>query len=139
MKKLTLLLFVAVLLAACQPAATPTSAPTPASVEALANSTSDLVGIWVFTGAGKLEFKADGTFTVYTGSELLDGGNYTFDAGNVTYVTSSGCINKPATYQAYVTKQDGKPVSIRLKVVGSDPCSDRANFSTTGIGRFQNP
>jgi hypothetical protein len=141
MKKLALLLLVVVLLAGCQTPATPQ--PTPAPVEALATSTSDLVGIWKFTQSPlRIEFKADGSYGVYFGSgsemETADSGNYIFDAGKVSWVTSSGCVNKPATYEAYVTKQDGKPVSLRLQVVGSDPCSDRAN-TTPGIAIFQNP
>lgn len=154
MRKLTLLLFVVVLLTACQPAATPqptvvpptnppAPAPTSAPVEALASSVNDLVGVWKFTQSPlRIEFKADGSYGVYFGSgsqtETADAGNYTFDAGKVTWVSSSGCIDKPATYEVYVTKQDGKPVSLRLQVVGSDPCGDRAN-TTPGIAMFQNP
>jgi len=150
MKKPTLLLFVAILLAACQPAATPQPtavppteppAPTPtsASVEALASSVNDLLGVWWFSSPGlKLEFKADGTSHLFFGTELIDDGNYTFDAGNVIFTTSGYCKDKPATYEAYVTKQDGKPLWLRMQVVGSDPCRDRADtFDSTG--KFQNP
>lgn len=142
MKKLALLSLVAVLLAGCQPAATPTLAPTPAPVEALASSTSDLVGIWSFQNTYKLEFKADGTYRVSFGSgsneDTIDLGNYTFDAGKITYATSTYCPDNHATYEIYITKQDGKPVSLRMKVVGSDSCVDRADISA-GIGMFKNP
>jgi hypothetical protein len=138
MKKLALLLFVAVLLVACQSAATK---PTPTPVEAMSNSVNDLVGVWSL-GVQKLEFKADGTYWLFFGSgvetETIDKGNYTFDAGTVSYVTSSYCNDKPAKYQAYVTKQDGKPVSLRLQIVGSDSCTDRADVSGR-IAKFQNP
>jgi hypothetical protein len=138
MKKLALLLLIAVLLAGCQTPATPQ--PTPASVEALAGSTSDLVGVWWFTQASALlEFKADGTYRVYTGSETLDEGNYTFDAGKVTWVTGHPtCNDQPATYQAYVTKQNGKPAWLRMQAMGSDPCSGRAGV-LAGNAKFQSP
>jgi len=139
MKKLALLMLVAALLAACQPVATPTPAPTPAPVEALASSVSDLVGIWKVTPENvMIEFKADGTFRVFAGSETLDDGAYTFDAGKISWGSTSGCVNKPATYEAYVTKQDGKLVGMRLQVVGSDNCSDRARV-TAGTGKLQTP
>ena len=152
MKKLTFLLLFVFLLTACQPAATPqptaipptepppAPAPTSAPVEALAGSTSDLVGVWWFTQASvKIEFKADGTYRVFSGSDIQDEGNYTFDAGKVTWATGHPtCGDEPATYEAYVTKQDGKPAWLRLHVVGSDPCSVRADV-TGHKAKFQNP
>jgi len=135
MKKLTLLLFVAILLIACQPAA-------PAPVEALAGSVNDLLGVWWFPQGGlKMEFKADGTCRVFSGSANIGQvaeGTYTFDAGKVTFSGSADCDVNPTSYEAYVTTQDGNPVSLRMQVVGSDPCSDRANV-LKGIGKFQNP
>ena len=141
MKKITLLLLVVILLTACQPAATPQSTPVP--VETLASSINDLVGVWWFTQSNlKIEFKTDGTYRVFYGSgnqtETADAGTYTFDAGKVTWASNVGCVDKPATHEVYVTKQDGKSILLRLKVVGSDPCSDRAN-SSNGVARFQNP
>lgn len=113
--------------------------PPSVPVEALASSVDDLVGIWWFSPPGlKLEVKADGTSRLFFGAETIDQGNYTFDAGKVSWITSSYCKDKPATYEAYVTKRDDKPVSLRLKVVGSDPCPDRANTSK-GIGKFVGP
>jgi hypothetical protein len=152
MKKLALLLFVAILLTACQPAATsqptailvtepPAPAPTFSPVEALAGSVNDLVGVWWFAKIGLFEFKADGTCRVFVHGDTAAEMNYTFDNGKVTWVasgTSSSCDAKPAIYEAYVSRQDGKPVWLRMQVVGSDPCLDRANaFSSTG--KFQNP
>ena len=170
MKKLALLLFVAVLLTACQPAASPQStkplavvptmlspteppaplptaipptnrpAPTPtlALGEVLAGSVDDLVGRWWFsTGGLTVEFKADGTYRA-TGPEFIgvvDEGNFTFDAGKITFDPGSG---RPATYEAYVNTQDGKPVWLRLQVVGSDPYGDRVN-TFKSRGKFQNP
>jgi hypothetical protein len=138
MKKLTLLLLVAILLAGCQIPATPQ--PTPAPVEALAGSTSDVIGVWWFTQASVMvELKLDGRYRVYVGSETQDEGTYTFDAGKVSWVSTYGsCVDKPATYEAYVTKQDGKPAWLRMQVVGSDLCSDRV-WTFTGKAKFQNP
>lgn len=136
MKKLALLLFVAILLAGCQPAATPQ--PTPAPVEALATSPSDLVGIWGLPGLNSnLEIKSDGTYRVVaTYGDLIDFGNYTFDAGKFTWVNTSMCPDKPATYEVFVTTQDGKPLSLRFQVVGDDPCESRKGL---GIAPYQNP
>jgi len=146
MKKLTLLLFVAILLTACQPAATsqPVNPPAPmltsAPVETLVSSVNDLVGIWWFTRAGVMvEIKADSTYRVFSGSETQDEGTYAFEAGKVTWVTGHPtCGDKPATYKAYVTKQDDKPVWLRLQIVGSDPCGARADV-TANKAKFQNP
>ena len=147
MKKLALFLFVAILLTACQPAATPqptailvteppAPAPTSSPVEALADSVNDLVGVWWFAKIGLFEFKADGTCRVFVNGDTAAEMNYTFDNGKVTWGTSGSC--KSATYEAYVARQDGKPIWLRMQVVGSDPCLDRANaFSSTG--KFQNP
>ena len=152
MKKIALLLFVAILLTACQPAATPQPttvppteppAPTPTSapVEAIANSTSDLVGIWIFSQSSvKIKFNADGTYRSFSGSETIDEGDYSFDAGKVTWVTAHlYCGDQPpATYEAYVTKLNGKSIVLRMKVVGSDPCDGRAGV-LAGTAKFQNP
>ena len=156
MKKLTLLMFVAILLTACQPAATPqptaipataipptqppVPSPTSAQVESPAGSTSDLIGVWLFSQAGvKLEFKADGTYRVFSGSDTLDEGSYTLDAGKLTWVTGHPtCNDQPATYEVYVTKQDNKSIGLRMQVVGSDPCGYRAGV-LAGKAKFYNP
>ena len=151
MKKLALLLFVVTLLTACQPAATPQPtasppteppAPTPTSapVETLASSINDLAGVWWFPKIGMIEFKVDGTSSVSFDGALVDEGTYTFDNGKVTWDSASSgtCKDKPATYEAYVARQDGKPVRLRMQVVGSDPCSDRAN-ALSSPGKFQHP
>lgn len=140
MKRKTPLLLVAILLTACQPAAPPhpTALPltelpaltsTPAPVETLAGSADDLVGIWMFSV--KLEIKADGKFRLYFGSdtspELIDEGTYAFDAGKITWIAGSAC-KRAATYEAYLTREEGKPAWLRLQVVGSDSCKDRADM-----------
>ena len=139
MKKLALLLLVVMMLTACQPAETPQpDAPTSALVEALAKSASELAGIWSLPNINSnLEINADGTYrieAVY--GDLIDFGNYTFDAGKFTWVNTSMCPNKPATYEVYVTTQDGKPHSLRFQVVGSDPCESRKGL---GIAPYKNP
>jgi hypothetical protein len=142
MKKLALLLFIAALLAACQPAATAPTAP-PAPVEALASSISDLVGVWggPQDSAIKLEFKADGTFQMFFGRgnqlDTIAKGPYTFDTGKITFPAGGPCQDN-ATYDAYVTKQGGERISFRAQVVGNDPCSDRAN-SLSPTFPFNNP
>jgi hypothetical protein len=124
--------------------ATPTterSAPsaTSAPVEALANSSTDVVGIWWFAQAGhKLVLKADGTYRVLVGSDAVDEGSYALDAGKFTWRTSKYCGDKLATYEAHVSTQEGKPISLRMQVVGSDACVDRARI-LTGIARFVKP
>jgi hypothetical protein len=149
MKKLVLLLLVAILLSACQSAATPQPtaipptnppAPTPTSapVEALAGSVNDIIGAWWFPKMGIFEFKADGTSRVFVNGDTAAELNYTFDNGKVIWAATGSCKNKPATYEAYVAKQDGKPIWLRMQVVGSDPCSDRAN-ALSSKGKFQNP
>jgi hypothetical protein len=141
MKKLTLLLLVTILLTACQSAATPqptatpippavppAHTPTSAPVEALADSVDDILGVWWFSQAGaKVEYKADGTYRVFSSDETFDEGSYTFDAGKTTMVNSTACKDQPATYEVYVTTQDGKPAWLRFQPVGSDPCETRAN------------
>jgi hypothetical protein len=145
MKKLTLLLSVAILLAACGPAATPQPTPVPATptsapVEAPVSSITDLVGIWWFPrGPIKVEFKPDGSFRAFTSDGTQGEGNITLDAGKITWVTSHPtCNDQPATYEAYVTRQDGKPVQLRLHLVGNDPCSIRVE-SMNGIAKYQSP
>lgn len=116
--------------------------PPTVPVETLANSASDFIGIWWYPKAGvKVEYKADGTFRVY-GSEAigeLDTGSYTFEAGKLTSISkTSSCVDNPATYEVYVTRQDGNPVSIRLQVLGEDTCQSRANVLAEE-GKFQSP
>ena len=152
MKKITLLLFVAILIAACQPAATPqptsipptkppAPAPTSAPVEALAGSVNDLIGVWWFPKAGvKVELKTDGTYRTFSSSETIDEGIFTFDSGKATWATSTlYCIDHPtATYEVYVTTLDGNPVSIRMLVVDEDLCQGRAD-TLKEVGKFQSP
>ncbi|HEX8992916.1 MAG TPA: hypothetical protein VF784_14645 [Anaerolineales bacterium] len=155
MKKLALLVLAGILLTACQPPATPQPAaapptsvpetespaptPTAALVESPARSVSDLVGIWIFTI--KLQFRADGTTRLYVGEDdgpqVVDEGSYTFDAGKLTFTTTSAC-KEPATYEAHVTRQDGKPVWLRLQVVGNDRCTGRADILSRA-GKFYKP
>jgi len=116
--------------------------PIPASVESLANTINDLVGTWWYPqGRVKIEFNADGTGRVVSGSEnigQIDSGTYTFDAGKVTFVTSTACHDQTATYEAYVTTENNKPISLRMQVVGTDLCEERVKV-LPGIGEFYNP
>ena len=139
MKHLSSLFFAVILLTACQATATHQLTPTP--VESLAASEDDLVGVWWFAqGSMFVELKADGTYRVwdiYSGTQAV--GEFTFDAGKVTWVTSQPtCNDRPASYEVYVTKEDGKVIQIRTKVVGTDPCSARTD-NLKGVGRLYNP
>lgn len=121
----------------------PLPTPTLAPGEALASSVDDLVGKWWFSQAGvTIEFRADGTVHVYSGSgtdiETQDEGTYTFDAGKVTWEKSRACSGQFTTYEVYVTKQDGNRTWLRFQVLGSDPCKARAEV-LSGRGKFQNP
>ena len=146
MKKTVFLLFVAILLAACQQAATPEPSltviePTPGPVEALANSTSDLVGgWWIPKGGLMIEFKDDYSVRVFSGSASIgqvSSGEFSFDSGKVTFVPGGSCKD-PATYEVYITKLEGNPVSIRMEVVGNDSCSDRAEL-LSNPGKYYTP
>lgn len=118
----------------------PPQIPTP--VESLANTINDLVGTWWYPqGRVKIEFNADGTDRVISGSEnigQIDSGTYNFDAGKVTFVTSTGCNDQTATYEAYVTTENNKRISLRMQVIGTDLCEDRVKV-LSGIGKFYNP
>jgi len=156
MKKIAFAFLVMILLAACQPAATPqptaipptvppTAPPAPlvtaTAVETLASSVNDLLGVWWFPSPGvKLEFKTDGTFRFFYVDTTIDEGNYTFEKGQVFFTTpgTGGCYGKTSTYDAYLTKQEGQPVLLRLQVVGSDPCPGRGE-TTTHEAKFLNP
>jgi len=143
MKKLSLLLIIVILLTACEsaPVPEPTAEPTSGPEEVLADSVSVLFGVWWFPKGGlMLEFKDDGTNRVFSGSANIgqvSSGTYTFDAGKVTFNPGGGC-KEPATYETYITTLDGNPVSIRMQVVGSDSCSDRAKL-LTNPGKFHEP
>lgn len=113
--------------------------PPPEPVEALAGSVAELLGVWWFPQGGMMiEFKEDGTYTVFSGSAAIgqiDEGPYTFEAGKITAI---GCNDKPATYEAYLTVQEGTPTKLRMQVVGQDSCIDRANV-LQGIGQYRSP
>jgi hypothetical protein len=145
MKKLIFLFLAAILMTPCQGAATsqtpptelPAPTPTSAPVEISVSSVNDLLGVWWFSSPGvKLELKADGTFRLFLGDTTIDEGIYSFDNGKVTWVASTVC--KPATYEAYITRQDGAPIWLRMQVVGSDSCHDRADVFNSK-GKYQNP
>ena len=158
MKKTSLLILFVILLSACQPpvassstpiprteqpASTPTRAPrpTPASIEALASSLDELVGVWFLAQCPcKLEFKPDGTYRVWDSfSGTQAEGEFTFEDGKVTWVTSQPtCNDQPASYEAYVTQVDGKPAQLRLVLVGNDPCSARTENSK-GVAKLLSP
>ena len=123
------------------PIATGAATPPAAPVETLASSVNDVLGVWWFPSPGvDLEFKADGTFRFFYIDTTIDGGGYSFDNGKVFLTTpgTGGCNGKTATYDAYLTKQDGNPVGLRLQVVGSDPCPGRGD-TTTHKAKFLHP
>jgi hypothetical protein len=117
-------------------------APNSTPLEVLAGSINDMVGIWWFSKGGLMvEFKADGAYRVFSGSEnigQIDSGNYNFDVGKISFVTSTGCNDQPVMYEAYVTTENENRISLRMQVVGSDLCKDRVEV-LAGIGKFYNP
>lgn len=115
--------------------------PAPEPVETLAGSRTDLLGVWWFPKAGvKIEINADGTYRVASGSETIDEGEYSFNSGKITWLTSTlYCMDNPtATYEAYLTMQGETPAMLRLQVVGSDACGGRTE-TADGTGKFQGP
>jgi hypothetical protein len=121
-----------------RPSPTATSAP----VEAQVGAMTDLVGLWWFSKCPcKVEFKPDGSYRIlgFTSPVPEAEGNFALDAGKLTWVTSQPlCNDRPATYGAYVIRQDGKLVGLRLQLVGSDPCAMRVD-AFKGPAKFLNP
>ncbi len=164
MRTLILLLSIAILVTACGPAATPepptaipsTSIPPPAippteppaptapaaPVELPVAAMDEVAGLWWFTGCPcKVQLNPDGSYALLgRANEPPEAvGNFTLDAGKVTWVTSDPlCKDLPAaTYEAYVTKQEGKLVSLRLQLVGTDACAMRVD-ALKGPAKFLN-
>ncbi len=104
---------------------------------------AELAGLWWFTQCPcKIQFNADGTYVILgmsTGEKEAEG-TFTLDAGNLTWVTSDPmCKELPAaTYEVYVTKQDGKPVRLRMQLVGTDACAMRVD-ALKGAAKFLKP
>ena len=108
-------------------------------VQQAQGAVTDPAGVWWFPKIGMTDFKVDGTWSVSFQDTLVDEGTYTFDKGKVAWLDTSGtCKDRPATYEAYVARQDSKPVQLRMQIVGSDPCRDRAN-ALSSPGKFQHP
>jgi hypothetical protein len=127
-----------IFLAACQPAATAVPAPVvteeSASLETLSN------GIWFDPRFSGLVLSINGdagsgnlTYSVYMMAGLLrtSGGTAKFEDGKLSYLTDfANCGNAPeATYKMFISREDGFIASLREEVVGSDPCSERAEAS----------
>ncbi len=111
--------------------------PLPTPIESLANTINDIVGTWWYPQGGlKIEFDADGAYRVISGSKnigQIDSGTYNFDAGKVTF--DAGCGGQTSTYEAYVTTENNKPISLRMQVIGTDLCEDRVKV-LAGIGKY---
>ncbi len=115
---------------------------TAAAVEAPAGEMADLVGLWWFTGCPcKLQLNPDGSYTIPGPSNQPPEaeGNFSLDAGKVTWLTSDPLCKElpPATYEAYVTRNEGKLVSLRLQLVGTDACAMRVD-AFKGPAKFLN-
>ena len=120
----------------------PPPEPVPsAPVETLAGSINDVLGTWWSPQAGvQYTLKADGMYRVFANSETVDEGTYAFENGRITWLTSTVfCVDNPtATYDVYVTKENGKPAWIRMEVVGSDLCKGRAE-TTKNKDKYMGP
>jgi hypothetical protein len=127
MKKLMILLFITILLAACQSAA----APTPVKKEALASLQPQLYGIWYeptysifiqFSGG----LSGPGAAKVYQGLDtLIATANFSFDAGKLIWGKSDYCNDAPATYEITLILENDTVVAMRAKLIGDDACSGR--------------
>jgi hypothetical protein len=73
-----------------------------------------------------MEFMADGLYRVGWEGALtgVTQSRYTVDENQVRFMSRDGS-NLEASYEAYVTKQDGSPVALRFVLVGEDPDVDR--------------
>ncbi len=106
--------------------------PSPAvfiSSEVPISSLEDVIGIWRFRFAGEeylMEFQADGFFRVgWEGNPTgVAQAKYTVEEGLLSFMAVGGG-SAEATYEVYVTKQDGKPALLRFVLVGEDPDADR--------------
>ena len=145
MKKLIGLCLIVGLLAACQPS-TPTPPPESVVTETLAESASQLHGIWYnpnhsgiilsINGSGE---SSDLTYSIYneaTTPYLHQGdGAAKFENGNFSHLTNDGlCVNSPqATWKFWLVKQDGFVIGMRLELIGTDGCEDRAMVPSSDI------
>lgn len=113
------------------PIAVPTEPPVAAptlSPEAPIGSAEDVIGIWRVRWDGeayRMEFKADGFFWVgWEGNRTgLASGKYAVVGTQLHFLTKDGSVD--AIYEVYVTKQDGKPATLRFVIVGEDPDANR--------------
>ena len=105
------------------------STPAPAlSPEAPINSAEDVIGIWGIRWQGdpyRMEFKTDGFFWVgWEGNRTgLAQGKYAVEGNQLHFLTPDGSV--AASYEVYVTGQDGKPVLLRFVLVGEDSDANR--------------
>ena len=94
----------------------------PNEVEAQATKLEDITGIWLETfpgGSAHLEIRPDGStnFEIISGSNkgYKDQGQYWFENGELSIKTEG--IAEIGRYKVYVTRRDGKSVSIRYEVI----------------------
>jgi hypothetical protein len=156
MKKMFFLLGMAVLLAACQPAATPCppaavapAAPAPADTETLTDSISLVIGTWFMNNTGYLDIRGTGsatdlTYTIYNIApdpwSPVDKGTMRFENGKLTYLTSQDCKDTAqATYDVYLVKHEGRVIGMRTKVVGEDTCVNRNVFINNQLLEYIGP
>lgn len=107
-----------------EPAATPDMSP-----EAPVSSVEDVLAVWSMYYDGEyylMEFMADGLYRVgWEGARTgVTQSKYTVDNNQIGFLSRDGS-NLEASYEAYVTKQDGSPVALRFVLVGEDPDADR--------------
>lgn len=98
------------------------------SPEAPINSDEDVIGIWGIRWQGdpyRLEFQADGFYRVGTKEDrtALAQSKYAVEGNQLHFLSQDDSI--AASYEVYVTKQDGKPVLLRFVLVGEDPDANR--------------
>jgi len=107
------------------------SSPTPLAEVAI-DQLGDVLGTWAFSFEGDnylIQYLEDGFYNLGWEGNLtgVDRGKYSVEGNQLHYLTSSrSCPDaQEATYEVYVTFQDGEPAKLRFVLVGEDNCSDR--------------
>lgn len=102
-----------------EPTATPALSP-----EAPVSSAEDVLAVWSIYYDGEyylMEFMADGFYRVGWKGNLTGVAQkrYTVENNLINFLSRDGKTLE-AVYEAYVTKQDGRPVALRFVLVGED-------------------
>jgi hypothetical protein len=121
-----LFIVVVLLLGACGPGPQPAVTPRPTSVpvESLATSLDELQGLWGSAKTRYLMIDGSRVMAYEAPGFLVDSSSLAFSDGIFTFSQSPGCepLQRMATYEYYITRQDGNIIAMRAKLVGEDLC-----------------